>query len=95
MKTVDLQLREQVSKQRCGPEPTTLIQVRNGLGQLVIATFPQFQLALRLKRVSSPKTIQIRLILPDPTAIGVGLKHASRTTSSHDEVVAYGSVTRG
>jgi len=35
------------------------------------------------------------LILPDPTAIGVGLSHASRTPLGNGGGVAYGSVTRG
>jgi hypothetical protein len=38
---------------------------------------------------------QLRLILPDPTAIGIGLRHASRALFSHDKSAAHSSVTRG
>ena len=37
---------------------------------------------------------QLRLILPDPTAIGIGLRHASRVAQPI-RVTAYSSVTRG
>ena len=40
-------------------------------------------------------SLQLRLILADPTAIGVGLSHASCAFSSHGEGAAHGSVTRG
>ena len=38
--------------------------------------------------------LKFRLILPDPTAIGWRLSHASYASSSHAEDAAYGSVTR-
>ena len=38
---------------------------------------------------------QLRLILADPTAIGVGLSHASCAFPSHGGDAAHGSVTRG
>jgi len=38
---------------------------------------------------------QLRLILPDPTAIGIGLRHASRALPSQFGSAAHSSVTRG
>ena len=38
---------------------------------------------------------KLRLILPDPTAIGMGLRHASRAPLSHAGGAAHSSVTRG
>jgi len=35
------------------------------------------------------------LILPDHTAIGIGLRHASQALSSQYESAAHSSVTRG
>jgi hypothetical protein len=43
----------------------------------------------------SARSAQLRLILPDPTAIGIGLRHASRAPPSNDGGAAHSSVTRG
>jgi hypothetical protein len=41
------------------------------------------------------RSAQLRLILPDPTAIGIGLRHASQALFSYDKSAAHSSVTRG
>jgi hypothetical protein len=55
--------------------------------------YPQFQFDFAAK--SLPETEQIRLILPDLTAVGMGLSHASCALLSYGRGAAYGSVTRG
>ena len=62
---------------RCGPKetprgkPSGVLGLKGGLGGYPAKPRP-------LTGKSSP-ALQHRLILPDPTAIGVGLSHASRT----------------
>ena len=53
-------------------DPNPGVWVRDGLGVLPVPV-----------GFAADSHGELRLILPDPTAIGVGLSHASRTPPSH------------
>jgi hypothetical protein len=94
---VGLQLRGHT----CGPDRIAHVRSEMGFDVKVECFSLQIQFG---KRGSTTKNkhpawshgvSQLRLILPDPTAIGIGLRHASRAPPSHDGGAAHSSVTRG
>jgi hypothetical protein len=94
---VGLQLRGHT----CGPDRIAHVRSEMGFDVKVECFSLQIQFGKRGSTTKnkhlarSARSAQLRLILPDPTAIGIGLRHASQALFSHDKSAAHSSVTRG